>query len=307
MQARAEHFHIGWLGRARHDIRHPHQLEPIGELGRGPAAGFQIRAAPTIGSRPRLRRCGRRPSPSSLQWPSRRALRRMPQQERPRSLSLRTVRPIDSVPVRESAPRPLVSRPLRDDRGWGTGHHGRHERSPIGRQPALARLLRRAHWSLPVSRSPATAARAGGSATLNGRGATFEWWTMGLALCPFGWQPTPGFELQACAGGDAGWLTGKGQPSDPLPRPIRAPSSGPKHPRRFTSAGRSRISSPVFEAAGEVGLPFVRHRYHFDRPSEDVFEVPLARLGTTPCGWGPLLAARADGAVWLIARMRDRG
>jgi len=194
-----------------------------------------------------------------------------------------SVGPIDSEPVRESAPRLPPSRPLRDDRGWGAGITGGMSALQSAGNPLSLGLYGERIGAFPFRALRATAARAGGSATLNGRSATFEWWTLGLALCPFGWQPTAGFELLACAGGDAGWLTGKGQQSDPLPEPntrtiFWAEASSAIHVRWTIE------NFLVFEAAGEVGLPLVRHRFHFDRPSEDVFEVPLARLGTTLSG-----------------------
>jgi hypothetical protein len=189
----------------------------------------------------------------------------------------------EAVPPRESAARPPAPRPSRDDRGWGAGIMvGVSALQEIGNPLALG-LYGERMGTIPFRSLRWSVARASASATRSGRDASFEWWTTGLALCPFGWQPTPGLELQACVGGDGGWLTGKGQLSEPLP----APATSTIFWAEASSAIHLRWTLEnflVFEAAGEVGLPLVRHRFYFAQPSEDVFKVPVARLGTTLSG-----------------------
>jgi hypothetical protein len=110
------------------------------------------------------------------------------------------------------------------------------------------------------------------------RAATFTLIGARLAACPLSFAMTGQLELFACAGFDLGSLKAAGQQNASLSRPESS--------RQFWSAAQARLALRwslrpflVVDAAGEAGFPLIRHKFIFEGPPQDVYDVPGIGVG----------------------------
>jgi hypothetical protein len=130
----------------------------------------------------------------------------------------------------------------------------------------------------PLDLARLTLRGTAGSASAEGRSATFTALMARLTLCPLSLQIVESFFLIPCAGVDVGQLAGEGEPSAQLATPRSAAifwsSADVMLLARWHLGGVFAL-----EAGGELGFPLVRHTFVFEGPSQLVYEVPAVGAG----------------------------
>jgi hypothetical protein len=130
----------------------------------------------------------------------------------------------------------------------------------------------------PFERVRLTIRGTTGSASIDGRSASFDSLMARISLCPFSLRLADPLALLPCAAADAGRLVGRGEPSADLREPRSAAilwlAAGAVVSLRWQLGALMAI-----EAGGELGFPLVRHTFVFEWPTRLVYEVPVLAGG----------------------------
>lgn len=162
-------------------------------------------------------------------------------------------------------------------RSWGLGATGGFDAGTPGggyAWGAFGELAARA----PFERVRLTFRGTTGSASIDGRSASFDSLMGRISLCPFSLRIADPLLLLPCAAAEAGRLAGRGDASaalrDPRSAAILWLAAGAVVSLRWQLGALMAI-----EVGGDLRFPLVRHTFVFEWPTRLVYEVPVLAGG----------------------------